>query len=30
LSIATITATRSIGGCKDLEAIRSKEDYGNG
>jgi len=30
LSIATITATRSTGRCKDLEATRSGEDYGNG
>lgn len=30
LSIATITATRRTGGCKDLEATRSEEDYGNG
>ncbi len=30
LSIATITATRSTRGCKDLEATRSGEDYGNG
>ncbi len=30
LSIATIAATRRTGGCKDLEATRSEEDYGNG